>query len=147
MYPSFLLQIITTNGFPYSDNFSSGLQNVWSLFPPNLLAQALKLLSDATATPEDIGVSWSKRTKCAPNDEECVITIVCPQFPFILFLQASHFLFPFCINCSPFVTLFDLPFFSFKFPSLFRPKIFTNIFRLLNHCHLFLYLFLLFLAE
>ncbi|XVE56978.1 hypothetical protein DITRI_Ditri04bG0054800 [Diplodiscus trichospermus] len=71
----FFTQIVTINGFPYSDTFSQALQNVWSLFPPNLLAQALKLLSDATATPEDIGVSWSRRTKCAPNDEECVITI------------------------------------------------------------------------
>ncbi|EOY21765.1 ABC transporter A family member 2 isoform 2, partial [Theobroma cacao] len=71
----FFTQIITSNGFPYDKSFSQGLQNVWSLFPPNLLAQALKLLSDATSTPEDIGVSWSRRTKCAPNDEQCVITI------------------------------------------------------------------------
>ncbi|OMO95372.1 ABC transporter-like protein [Corchorus capsularis] len=70
-----LNMIVTTNGFPYSKSFSTVLQNLWSLFPPNLLAQALRLLSDATATPEDIGVSWSRRTKCAPNDEECVITI------------------------------------------------------------------------
>ncbi|XVF50157.1 hypothetical protein PTKIN_Ptkin04bG0073300 [Pterospermum kingtungense] len=71
----FFTQIVTINGFPYSDNFSKTLQNIWSLFPPNLLAQALKLLSDATSSPEDIGVSWSRRTKCAPNDDECVITI------------------------------------------------------------------------
>ncbi|XVF11965.1 hypothetical protein REPUB_Repub08aG0074000 [Reevesia pubescens] len=71
----FFTQIITANGFPYDQSFSQTLQNVWSLFPPNLLAQALRLLSDATSTPEDIGVSWSSRTKCAPNDEECVITI------------------------------------------------------------------------
>lgn len=46
------------------------------MFPPDLLAQGLKLLSDATATPEDPGVSWSGRTKCAFNDTECVITMV-----------------------------------------------------------------------
>ncbi|XP_021286924.1 ABC transporter A family member 2 [Herrania umbratica] len=71
----FFTQIITSNGFPYDKSFSQALQNVWSLFPPNLLAQALRLLSDATSSPEDIGVSWSRRTKCAPNDEQCVITI------------------------------------------------------------------------
>ena len=76
---SYLLQIVT-GAFPYNQSFSQALQNVWSLFSPNLLAQALKLLSDATSTPEDVGVSWSRRTKCAPNDEECVITIVCLQF-------------------------------------------------------------------
>lgn len=33
------------------------------------------MLSDATSTPEDPGISWSRRAKCAPNDDECVITI------------------------------------------------------------------------
>ncbi|GMJ04964.1 A. THALIANA ABC2 HOMOLOG 1, ABC2 homolog 1, ATP-binding cassette A2 [Hibiscus trionum] len=71
----FFTQIVTSVGFPYDDTFSQTLQNIWSLFPPNLLAQALNILSDATNTPQDIGVSWSRRTECAPNDEDCVITI------------------------------------------------------------------------
>ncbi|KAB2055398.1 hypothetical protein E1A91_A11G036400v1 [Gossypium mustelinum] len=71
----FFTQIVTTVGFPYSDSYSQTLRSIWSLFPPNLLAQALRLLSDATASSTDIGISWSRRTECAPNDDECVITI------------------------------------------------------------------------
>lgn len=64
-------------GFPYTDSISSTFRSIWSLFPPNPFAQALTLLSEAVATAEDDGVSWSRRGECAPNDEECVITIVC----------------------------------------------------------------------
>ncbi|KAL5816488.1 hypothetical protein ACOSQ3_024866 [Xanthoceras sorbifolium] len=71
----FMTQLVTAFGFPYADEFSSTLRAVWSLFPPNLLAQALQLLATATSTPEDIGISWSRRAECAPNDTECVITI------------------------------------------------------------------------
>ncbi|KAK6924975.1 ABC transporter-like, ATP-binding domain [Dillenia turbinata] len=70
-----LNMLVTVFGFPYSTTFSDTLRAIWSLFPPNLLAEALTLLADATATPQDIGVSWSRRDKCAPNDTECVITI------------------------------------------------------------------------
>ncbi|KAK2995142.1 hypothetical protein RJ640_010569 [Escallonia rubra] len=70
-----LNMLVTTFGFPYSNDTSSTYRIIWSLFPPNLLAEALQLLSDATSTPQDPGISWSGRTKCAPNDEECVITI------------------------------------------------------------------------
>ncbi|KAF5734706.1 ABC transporter A family member 2-like [Tripterygium wilfordii] len=72
---SFLTQLVTGFGFPYRKSISNIFRIVWSLFPPNLLAQALQLLSGATSTPEDIGISWSRRTDCAPNDNECVITI------------------------------------------------------------------------
>ncbi|KAM7479997.1 hypothetical protein LguiA_028210 [Lonicera macranthoides] len=71
----FLTQLVTTFGFPYSNNFSKTYQIIWSFFPPDLLAQALQLLSDATSTPGDPGISWSGRSKCAPNDTECVITM------------------------------------------------------------------------
>ncbi|KAL2492909.1 ABC transporter A family member 2 [Abeliophyllum distichum] len=71
----FMTQLVTAFGFPYSDNFSNTYRIVWSFFPPNLLAQGLQLLSDATATPQDPGVSWNGRTKCSPNDRECTITI------------------------------------------------------------------------
>lgn len=71
----FLTQLVTVFGFPYTHTFSSTLRSVWSLFPPNLLAQALVLLAGATSTSQDVGVSWSRRAKCAPNDTECLITI------------------------------------------------------------------------
>ncbi|KAL2515977.1 ABC transporter A family member 2 [Forsythia ovata] len=71
----FMTQIVTGFGFPYSDKFSNTYRIVWSFFPPNLLAQGLQLLSNATATPQDPGVSWNGRTKCSPNDTECIITI------------------------------------------------------------------------
>ncbi|KAL2244262.1 ABC transporter A family member 2 [Sesamum indicum] len=71
----FLTQLVTTFGFPYSQDFSNTYRIVWSFFPPNLLAAGLNLLSDATATPQDPGISWKGRKRCAPNDTECVITI------------------------------------------------------------------------
>lgn len=77
---SLSLQLVTAFGFPYSDQFSNTYRTIWSLFPPNLLAEALQLLSDATETPQDIGISWRRRAECAPNDTECVITIVCNYF-------------------------------------------------------------------
>ncbi|CAA3030737.1 ABC transporter A family member 2-like [Olea europaea subsp. europaea] len=70
-----LTQVVTAFGFPYSDNFSNMYRIVWSFFPPNLFAKGLELLSDATATPQDPGVSWNGRTKCSPNDTDCIITI------------------------------------------------------------------------
>lgn len=73
------MQLVTVFGFPYNDSISSVYRTIWSLFPPNLLAKALNLLADATSTPQDIGISWSRRGECAPNDEECVITIVWKQ--------------------------------------------------------------------
>ena len=64
-------------GFPYKDSFSKTTRNLWSLFPPNLFSQGINVLSDAVATSEDKGVSWSKRGECALNKTDCVITIVC----------------------------------------------------------------------
>lgn len=74
-----LLQLVTAFGFPYDNSIASGYRSLWSLFPPNLLAKALNLLAEATSTPQDVGISWSKRGECAPNDDECVITIVRKQ--------------------------------------------------------------------
>ncbi|KAL3528348.1 hypothetical protein ACH5RR_007670 [Cinchona calisaya] len=70
-----MTQLVTAFGFPFSNNFSNTYRIIWSIFPPNLLAQGLQLLSHATSTPGDPGVSWNRRTKCAPNDTECLITI------------------------------------------------------------------------
>ncbi|CAH9126173.1 unnamed protein product [Cuscuta epithymum] len=70
-----LTQVVTAFGFPYSNTFPDIYRIIWSIFPPNLLAQGLKLVADATATPEDPGVSWKGRAKCAPNDNECLITM------------------------------------------------------------------------
>ncbi|KAJ7956357.1 ABC transporter A family member 2 [Quillaja saponaria] len=71
----FLTQLITGFGFPYKSSYKKYLQIIWSFFPPNLLAKALSLLSLATLTHDDAGVSWSRRKTCAPNDDECVITM------------------------------------------------------------------------
>ncbi|KHN30817.1 ABC transporter A family member 2 [Glycine soja] len=71
----FVTQLVVQQGFPYTDSFSKTIRNVWSLFPPNLFAQGIKVLSDAVATSEDKGISWSKRGECALNDSDCVITI------------------------------------------------------------------------
>ncbi|KAL3640608.1 ATP-binding cassette sub- A member 2 [Castilleja foliolosa] len=71
----FVCQLVTAFGFPYSQTYSSTYRTVWSFFPPNTFAAGLNLLSDATATPQDPGISWSGRTRCAPNDTDCVITM------------------------------------------------------------------------
>lgn len=71
----FLTQLVTTFGFPYSQDFSKTYQIVWSFFPPNLFAAGLNLLAQATETPQDPGVSWKGRLRCAPGDDECIITI------------------------------------------------------------------------
>ena len=34
------------------------------------------MLTDETRTPQDPGMSWSGRTKCPPNDDECILTMV-----------------------------------------------------------------------
>ncbi|KAK9676736.1 hypothetical protein RND81_11G096600 [Saponaria officinalis] len=70
-----ITQVVTQFGFPYSDRFSKGYRIIWSFFPPNLLAKALKMLTDATATHRDPGISWSGRTKCSPNDDDCIVTM------------------------------------------------------------------------
>ncbi|XP_024013479.1 LOW QUALITY PROTEIN: ABC transporter A family member 2 [Eutrema salsugineum] len=72
----FVTQLATSSGFPYAKNFSRTIRALWSLFPPNTFSQGLKLLADATSTPQDPGISWSKRAECGPNDDtDCVITI------------------------------------------------------------------------
>ena len=73
------LQVATVAGFPYGLNITSIIRYVWSLFPPNLFAVAVNSLAEATATPEDVGISWSRRTECVPNasaTDECVISVV-----------------------------------------------------------------------
>ncbi|KAK7836996.1 abc transporter a family member 2 [Quercus suber] len=70
-----LNMLVTVSGFPYSHSFSNTWRYIWSFFPPNLLAEALTLLAGATSTPQDPGISWSRRNQCAPNDTECVMTI------------------------------------------------------------------------
>uniref|UniRef100_A0A6M2F1H9 ABC transporter domain-containing protein n=1 Tax=Populus davidiana TaxID=266767 RepID=A0A6M2F1H9_9ROSI len=71
----FMTQIITIAGFPYKESISGFLRFIWSFFPPNLLAIAVKLLSDASNTPEDLGISWKGRSKCPPDADDCAITI------------------------------------------------------------------------
>ncbi|KAK0587262.1 hypothetical protein LWI29_020149 [Acer saccharum] len=60
-------KIVTQIGFPYNKPVQFKRYGViWSLFPPNLLTQALKLLT----TDPKVGVTWSERTKCPPDDAE-----------------------------------------------------------------------------
>ncbi|CAI9112234.1 OLC1v1012651C1 [Oldenlandia corymbosa var. corymbosa] len=62
-------------GFPYTQSYPNYYRIIWSLFPPNPFAQGLQLLSDATAMPEDPGISWNRISECVPLDPACVITI------------------------------------------------------------------------
>ncbi|EXB20715.1 ABC transporter A family member 2 [Morus notabilis] len=67
--------LVGTLNFSYSHRFSKRFRTGWSFFPPNLLTKALWLLSDATSSPQDVGISWSRMSECASNDAECLITI------------------------------------------------------------------------
>ncbi|KAL9375204.1 hypothetical protein Peur_032083 [Populus x canadensis] len=71
----FMTQIITIAGFPYKKSISAFLRLIWSFFPPNLLAKAVNVLSDASSTPEALGISWKGRSKCPPDVDDCVMTI------------------------------------------------------------------------
>ncbi|OVA13315.1 ABC transporter-like [Macleaya cordata] len=71
----FLTQLVTTFGFPYDGDYSKTYRIIWSFFPPNLLSKALDLLGDATATPEDSGISWQRRAECPPSQHDCSITL------------------------------------------------------------------------
>ncbi|XP_078158441.1 ABC transporter A family member 2-like [Carex rostrata] len=71
----FLTQLVTTIGFPYSKTYKKRSRIMWSLFPPNLFAKAVKTLSDATFTAEDPGISWNSISKCTKREPDCVITI------------------------------------------------------------------------
>uniref|UniRef100_J3MSS8 ABC transporter domain-containing protein n=1 Tax=Oryza brachyantha TaxID=4533 RepID=J3MSS8_ORYBR len=71
----FLTQLVTIFGFPYSSSFQKYYRTIWSLFPPDVFAQALNILGKATATPEDKGISWNQRGQCQSFETDCVITI------------------------------------------------------------------------
>ncbi|KAL6183259.1 hypothetical protein ACLB2K_044670 [Fragaria x ananassa] len=59
----------------YTKEVSRTKRNLWSLFPPSLLSQALSILNEATSTSKKTGISWSRRANCKPGDEDCVMTI------------------------------------------------------------------------
>jgi hypothetical protein len=73
------VQLVTTFGFPYSDTYEQYYRTIWSIFPPNVFAQALNILGKATATPEDKGISWNQRATCQSFETDCVITVVCTK--------------------------------------------------------------------
>ncbi|URD75956.1 ABC transporter [Musa troglodytarum] len=75
----FLTQLVTVGVFPYSSNFSKYIM-LYGLYSPNLLAKALGLLGNATATSEGKGISWHNRGECTTFEPNCVITIVCLEF-------------------------------------------------------------------
>ncbi|KAJ8428688.1 hypothetical protein Cgig2_032268 [Carnegiea gigantea] len=70
-----ITQVVMQFGFPYSEKFSRTYKVIWSLFPPNLLAKALQMLTNATTTHQDPRMRWKGWTRCAPNDDECVLTM------------------------------------------------------------------------
>ncbi|MCD7471868.1 hypothetical protein HAX54_012612 [Datura stramonium] len=63
------------SGYPYSPAFSDGHRAYWSLFPLNLLTIGLQLLTQATESPKDPGISWSNRAKCLPKEPGCATTM------------------------------------------------------------------------
>ncbi|KAL2924639.1 ABC transporter A family member 2 [Bienertia sinuspersici] len=71
---NFIIGIVSTF-FPYSERFSKVYRVIWSFYPPNLFAKAIQMLTDATRAPQDPGMSWSGRTRCPPNDDECILTM------------------------------------------------------------------------
>ncbi|KAL5816491.1 hypothetical protein ACOSQ3_024869 [Xanthoceras sorbifolium] len=61
---------------PTLKDFSKLKRDIWSLFPPNLLAKALQMLTDAPSMPRsDVGLRWSKQSECLQMEPDCVMTI------------------------------------------------------------------------
>lgn len=84
----------------YTEVFPKKYRIIWSFFPPNLLAEALTLLSEASE-PDTDGLSWSRRAECSPNNNGCVVTIVCSLskaqtlliliiFDFLVLMKSYH---------------------------------------------------------
>eukprot|EP00897_Mesotaenium_endlicherianum_P000650 jgi/Mesen1/10586/ME000085S09913 len=71
----FITQLVVVFGFPYDGDKQKGFQVLWSLFPPNLLAIALKYLGDATLTSKDPGVSWGGVDECSYRNSDCSLTM------------------------------------------------------------------------
>lgn len=69
-------QIAAPFGFPYLHFIAKEYRIIWSLFPPNLLSEALKFLLDATSRHEEVGIRWSTWSDCSPNNNKCTMTIV-----------------------------------------------------------------------
>ena len=76
----FWSQMIVAFGFPYDQSIAIKYRIMWSFFPPNLLAQALNMFTDASSQPEGVGISWGRRADCPPDDSDCVMTIVSTHF-------------------------------------------------------------------
>lgn len=72
-------QIVTASGMIYTEVFPKKYRIIWSFFPPNLLAHALTLLTTASEQGSH-RISWSKRAECLPDNDGCVLTIVCSLF-------------------------------------------------------------------
>lgn len=87
--PFLSLQVVGTLDFPYNHRFSKRFRTGWSFFPPNLLTKALWLLSDATSSPRDAGISWRRISECSPNDADCLITIVCKKIWRNIYITSS----------------------------------------------------------
>lgn len=71
----FMTQMVSTVGGGDLKIFPARYRSLWLLFPPNPFAQGLSVLATAVSTPEDNGVSWNRRGKCAVNDDDCVMTM------------------------------------------------------------------------
>ena len=76
----FWSQMTVAFGFPYDQSIAIKYRIMWSFFPPNLLAQALNMFTDASSKPEGVGISWGRRADCPPDDSDCVMTIVSTHF-------------------------------------------------------------------
>lgn len=84
----------------YTEIFPKKYRILWSFFPPNLLAEALTLLGEASE-PDTDGISWSRRAECPRNNNGCVLTIVCSLskaqklliltiFDFLVLMKSYH---------------------------------------------------------
>ncbi|XP_013596936.1 PREDICTED: ABC transporter A family member 11 isoform X2 [Brassica oleracea var. oleracea] len=119
---SFILQIVSATGFPYSSAYSASRRAIWSLFPPNTFSAGLKLLLDATSTPESSGISWSERAVCEGGMSTCVISV-----DIIYQWQVGSFLFWFVLamyfdNIIPNASGVRKPIFYFLTPGYWTGK-------------------------
>ncbi|GMH31524.1 hypothetical protein Nepgr_033367 [Nepenthes gracilis] len=70
----YLFSIILQIGLGLTDKIGVS-RFILKLLPPSVLTYALEVLTAATVTDQDPGISWSGRTKCPPALEECKMTV------------------------------------------------------------------------
>jgi ABC-type multidrug transport system ATPase subunit len=87
----FVVQLVVGFGFPFTEEYNSGWQTVFALFPPSLLAKGLGDLGKYTAREESVGLDWAERHSYCEDEELCTMSLaeIYEWFVFTFFLYLT----------------------------------------------------------